>query len=203
MSQQKVASFLTQAGVDLLNSLLDQCQKLWEATDDPTYTAIEHYVLDVLDDAAIHASLDAACREIVGHSSSYERSYAHMLTAFATLLEQGGQAVDSFGQALWRAGIFNLADAAEELWNVYPQIQEHSRLNGHMLPATWGHWAQFVQVFMEAVQNHLVEQLPTFEALLYSEDVAEILSSLGETAHAPGAPSEYYNFSKPDQFDNA
>ncbi|MCC6904474.1 MAG: HEAT repeat domain-containing protein, partial [Anaerolineae bacterium] len=32
---------------------------------------------------------------------------------------------------------------------------------------------------------------------------AEILSSLGETAHAPGAPSEYYNFSKPDQFDNA
>ncbi len=176
-----ITSALTQAGLRLLDNLVDRARECAEATDLSVYTVLEHWLLSVRDSDM----LTAALRETQDSFSSYAEAYQRWMEVFEQLLQHAGEEREPFLENIWRAYLFRSQNAAEILWDQYPEIQRRVAIEtGRYLPHSWGEWILPLQTFMGIVEQNLVDQNQTFEDLFGSEDLLTLVENL--PAHQPG-----------------
>lgn len=171
MPDSFITGILSQAGIRLLNTLIDRAQDYGERTDDPVYVILEHWALALLEPDDLRVIFDAAQEQFCTYADAHSR----WLSAFAELLENGGDGVPAFAETLWLAYFFRLESAADALWTQYPEIQRTVTLKtSHSLPRSWGDWVFPMQTFMGTAENLLIDYNPVFEQLLISEDVVTL-----------------------------
>lgn len=185
MSIALCATILGEAGTRILNTLVESARTHADASDDPIYTIIEHWALDVV------LSVDLQNVFITAHArfGHYISHPERWIEALSVLFEHGGVDVPRFADNLWRNYIFHLQDAPEALWNKYPGLQRAVLMGSSVeLPRSWADWVLPLQTFMGVAEEVLIEQSPPFEQLLISEDVVTLLEETEEAQPAPQLP---------------
>ncbi len=196
-----IASALTQAGLRLLNSLIDRCQELGEVTDSAEYTVAEHWGRAVLEPALLRSAIDRAQDAFSGVADTHRQ----WLEVLAWLLEHAGETQIAFCENLWRAYLFRSQAAAEALWDTYPEIQ---RTLTHeirtYLPRTWGDWILPMQTFMGYVEESLVEAHGDFEDLFTQPTVLDLVEEMAvDTPNIESGPDTPVIFGDRMPFDEA
>ncbi|MBN1310858.1 MAG: HEAT repeat domain-containing protein [Anaerolineae bacterium] len=196
MAYMSITRALSQAGLQLLNRLIEFAQERGDETDDAVFTAIEHWAREVLHAADLTAIFNAAQDEFTAAPGANSR----WLDTFAVLFEHGSDGIAAFAENLWRTYFFRLEEAPEALWSQYPELQRAVTLNTECnLPRSWGDWVLPIEILMSIAEARLIDATEAFECLLVSQDVVEMLAelALGEEipapsseAHAPSMPPD-------------
>ena len=190
MPHAVISSALTEAGIRLLNTLIDRAQEFDEQTDDPIFTAIDHWAREVQNEADLNAMFQVAQDQFAERVLAYSRTDTQWMNALAVLLEHGGDTTRAFSLNLWRAYFFRLEEAADALWAQYLDlIKSAAARTDQALPRSWGDWILPIQDYMGLVEARLVGEFAGFERLLASQDVVELLEGapLEEPARPPAA----------------
>lgn len=183
MAIARITSALAQAINRLLTTLIQRAQEYGEETDNASYVIVEHWAHSVLNADVLQTVLDAAQDEFCQYGAANQR----LLEVFAQLIEHSGDSSDAFTENLWRANLFRLENAAEALWNNYPEIQRCVTVETQQpLPRSWGDWIFPMQSFMGVVETRLVETNPVWDDLISSEIVLALLEET-EAAEPEGA----------------
>ncbi len=191
MPHAAISSALTEAGIRLLNTLIDRAQDIGEQTDDPIYIAIEHWAREVQNAADLNVLFHAAQDEFAEHVLTYSSSDTQWMDVFAALLENGGEAARPFASNLWRAYFFRLEEAADILWTQYLELAKVAAARiDQPLPRSWGDWILPVQAYMGIVEARLIAEFASFERLLASQDVVELLEGVPAEEPVRAAPRD-------------
>ncbi len=150
-----------------------------ELSDDPIFTIIEHWALDVQDPSSLRLAFDNAQTSFRNFGNAYQR----WLELFEELLQSGGDSIPAFAMNLLLAFLFHLEEPAGELWQQYDRLyREVDMRSGEMFPRSWGDWFFPMQTFMGFVESALIEINPSWASLLISEDVRELLDIVPSVA---------------------
>jgi|GEM_PF-800901 len=175
MVNSLVTSTLSQAGMRILDALVDLAQEYDESTDRAVYTIIEMWAYEAMEPLYINAAFNAAQDAFQNCPSSDGRR----LELFASLLEYGGELLIEFAANLWLAYLFRMETAADLLWTQYSEIQRNVIIEtGRNLPRSWGEWILPMQDFFGLAEGYLIEQNGVFDNLFTSEDVYHMLEAL-------------------------
>ena len=135
MIRPHITSVLTQAVIQLLNTLIIRARDYDELSDDPIFTIIEHWALDVQDPSSLKLAFDNAQTSFRDFGNAYQR----WLELFEELLECGGDSIPAFANNLLLAFLFHLEEPAGELWQQYDRLyREVDMRSGEMFPKSWG-----------------------------------------------------------------
>lgn len=178
MAHPSVTAALSQAGLQLLNKLIELAQERGDETDDTVFTVVEHWAREVLHVTNLPAIFNAAQEEFAATPGANSR----WLEAFGTLFEHGGDAIPAFAENLWRTYFFRLEDAPDTLWNQYPDLQRAVTLNTDCsLPRSWGEWVLPIEDLMSIAEARLNASTESFEYLVISQDAVDLLTDLAST----------------------
>ncbi len=204
MALPVITSTLCQAASRVLTSLEERASALFEDTDDAVYHIIGHWARAALDLDLLRETVQAAQDEfcLSPPAPQFAGNHQRWLEAFAELLEHGGADVPAFAEGLWRASLFRIGSAVENLWSQYPLLQRRVLAEtDQTLPRSWGDWILPMTAFMGIVETRLLEANPVYEDLLRSETVMDLLEDRQPT-HAQTIPFPDVSFTN-EQFTTA
>ncbi|MBN1121764.1 MAG: HEAT repeat domain-containing protein [Anaerolineae bacterium] len=182
-----ITATLVEAGIRLLNMLIDRSLDYGEATDSAVYIILEHWLQDVVDPDALRMAIDRAQDEF----SKYAEAHEKWLELFAELLKYAGLERLSFAENLWRAYLFQSQEAADVLWDQYPEIQNIVTIEtGRYLPRSWSEWILPMQTFLSIVVQCLIEENATFQDIFTSDDLLNMVEDMAAEDARPVYPHE-------------
>ena len=113
-----ITTALVQAGIRLLNKLIERSMELSEATDSAKFTIMELWMRSALDPEVLQLAINEAQERFSRIADDFAGSHQRWLELFAELLEYAGPELESFTENIWLAYLFqslNYAGQGKEI----------------------------------------------------------------------------------------
>lgn len=185
MSDALISTVLSQAGRQIFRLLADQAGDAANDSDDPIYTVIEHWAIDIVELTDLERAFHTAQEEYENYTDNPER----WLEYLAALFRHGGSAVPELATNLWLTYTFYLQDAHDAIWAQYPALLREVMIRTDLeLPPYWGSWVQPMQNFMRIAERTLAAESDAFDLLIITEKALELLEMSYQSEPQPSPP---------------
>jgi hypothetical protein len=166
---------MTRSGLHLYETLIERADELGEISDPARYLILISWFQTAGEEDVVSQAFERAQDRF----ETFAEAHRDWLDVFADLLEFAGDKRLIFAQNLWLAYLFRLPQAAERLWDLYPEIQQRMTIEtGRYLPRSWREWILPMQTFMGVVEQELLEEEPVYMDVLTSQDVLDLLEDV-------------------------
>lgn len=163
---------LSQAGLQVLETLAERLRQLGEASDDPLYLILESAALVAADSRVISRGLEHSL------DSAYHGSQQAMLDELHALMSYGGAHVEPFAQRLWMAFLLGMPSASEALWDDYTELRRSLLIEtGRSAHNSWAEWIVPLSDFFGMLRAQYELSLPDIADLFAADEVIEAMET--------------------------